>query len=80
MWRQQVQWKVIGRELTEFAEKLVVEPIKKLEGTVKLPGSKSLSNRTLLLASLSRWTSVVQNVLVRWISAFGQKLPINGSL
>ena len=44
---------------------LVLEPIKKIEGTVTLPGSKSLSNRTLLLAALAEGTTVLENVLVR---------------
>ncbi|KAK2078199.1 hypothetical protein QBZ16_004067 [Prototheca wickerhamii] len=42
---------------------LVLEPIKKIEGTVTLPGSKSLSNRTLLLAALAEGTTVLENVL-----------------
>lgn len=32
---------------------IVLQPIKEITGTVKLPGSKSLSNRILLLAALS---------------------------
>ena len=46
-------------------EKLVVEPIKKISGEVRLPGSKSLSNRALLLAALAEGTTVVENILVR---------------
>ena len=34
-------------------ESITVEPIEKATGTVVLPGSKSLSNRALLLAALS---------------------------
>lgn len=45
-------------------EQLVLQPISKIEGHVKLPGSKSLSNRILLLAALSRGTTVVENLLV----------------
>eukprot|EP00892_Ulva_mutabilis_P006811 jgi/Ulvmu1/4501/UM002_0227.1 len=44
-------------------EKLVVEPIKKISGEVRLPGSKSLSNRALLLAALAEGTTVVENIL-----------------
>lgn len=44
---------------------LVLDPIKTIEGTVTLPGSKSLSNRTLLLAALAEGTTVLENVLVR---------------
>ena len=49
-------------------EQLVLQPINKIEGHVKLPGSKSLSNRILLLAALSRGTTVVKNLLVSDIS------------
>lgn len=34
-------------------EEIVLQPIKEISGTVTLPGSKSLSNRILLLAALS---------------------------
>lgn len=46
-------------------ETLVVEPIKKVSGEVRLPGSKSLSNRVLLLAALAEGSTVVENILVR---------------
>jgi 3-phosphoshikimate 1-carboxyvinyltransferase len=46
-------------------EQLTVQPIKTISGTVKLPGSKSLSNRILLLAALAEGTTVVRNLLVR---------------
>jgi hypothetical protein len=42
----------------------VVQPVKVIEGHVKLPGSKSLSNRILLLAALAEGTTVVENILV----------------
>jgi len=42
-----------------------IAPIRLIEGTVKLPGSKSLSNRILLLAALAEGTTNVQNLLVR---------------
>lgn len=45
-------------------DQLVLQPISKIEGHVKLPGSKSLSNRILLLAALSEGTTVVKNLLV----------------
>jgi 3-phosphoshikimate 1-carboxyvinyltransferase len=44
---------------------MVVKPIKKISGEVRLPGSKSLSNRILLLASLADGSTVVENILVR---------------
>eukprot|EP00978_Attheya_sp_CCMP212_P041446 scaffold237949_cov54-Attheya_sp.AAC.1 len=42
---------------------LTVTPIKSLDGTVTLPGSKSLSNRCLLLAALSKGETKVENLL-----------------
>ncbi|XP_031502185.1 3-phosphoshikimate 1-carboxyvinyltransferase 2-like [Nymphaea colorata] len=44
-------------------DELVLQPIKEISGIVKLPGSKSLSNRTLLLAALSEGTTSVDNLL-----------------
>ena len=56
-------------------EQLVLQPIKHIEGHVKLPGSKSLSNRILLLAALSEGSTEVQNLLVgsRKVQAVGQQ-------
>eukprot|EP01024_Parvocaulis_polyphysoides_P011431 TRINITY_DN14000_c0_g1_i1.p1 TRINITY_DN14000_c0_g1~~TRINITY_DN14000_c0_g1_i1.p1 ORF type:complete len:493 (-),score=102.27 TRINITY_DN14000_c0_g1_i1:1033-2511(-) len=42
---------------------LTLDPISKIEGVVNLPGSKSLSNRVLLLAALADGETVVQNLL-----------------
>ncbi|KAI4370359.1 hypothetical protein MLD38_018718 [Melastoma candidum] len=42
---------------------IVLQPIREISGMVKLPGSKSLSNRVLLLAALSEGTTVVDNLL-----------------
>lgn len=47
----------------QTVETLTVEPIKSLDGTVTLPGSKSLSNRCLLLAALSDGKTKVDNLL-----------------
>ena len=44
-------------------EQLRLEPITKVNGSVTLPGSKSLSNRILLLAALAEGTTVVENLL-----------------
>ena len=46
-------------------DKRVVQPIKKISGEVRLPGSKSLSNRALLLAALADGVTTVENLLVR---------------
>jgi len=47
----------------EETNTLTVTPIKNLDGTVTLPGSKSLSNRCLLLAALSHGKTKVENLL-----------------
>jgi len=44
-------------------EQLTVQPIKTFEGEIELPGSKSISNRILLLAALSQGTTIVDNLL-----------------
>lgn len=45
-------------------EQLKLQAISKISGHVKLPGSKSLSNRILLLAALARGTTRIENLLV----------------
>ena len=49
-------------------DQLTLQPIKRIEGHVQLPGSKSLSNRVLLLAALSEGTTLVKNLLVRMLA------------
>ncbi|MFT4926342.1 MAG: 3-phosphoshikimate 1-carboxyvinyltransferase [Phenylobacterium sp.] len=44
-------------------EQLTLEPINGVAGTVNLPGSKSLSNRALLLAALAKGTTRLTNLL-----------------
>ena len=44
-------------------EHLDLGPIRRLGGTVRLPGSKSISNRVLLLAALAHGDSLVRDVL-----------------
>jgi 3-phosphoshikimate 1-carboxyvinyltransferase len=44
-------------------KQLKLEPIQKIEGQITLPGSKSLSNRALLLASLATGESYITNLL-----------------
>uniref|UniRef100_A0A7S0X827 3-phosphoshikimate 1-carboxyvinyltransferase n=1 Tax=Mantoniella antarctica TaxID=81844 RepID=A0A7S0X827_9CHLO len=44
-------------------EQLKLEPIKKIDGTVVLPGSKSMSNRILLLSALAKGKTKVLNLL-----------------
>ena len=42
---------------------LTLDPIAKIDGVVNLPGSKSLSNRALLLAALAEGTTKITNLL-----------------
>lgn len=44
-------------------EKITLNPINHVEGSINLPGSKSLSNRALLLAALANGTTKVTNLL-----------------
>jgi 3-phosphoshikimate 1-carboxyvinyltransferase len=44
---------VAAAEKPSTAPEIVLEPISEIAGTITLPGSKSLSNRILLLAALS---------------------------
>ncbi len=44
-------------------EQLTLQPIKHVQGEVQLPGSKSLSNRILLLSALAEGTTDVYNLL-----------------
>lgn len=45
-------------------EQLTLNPIDKINGEVFLPGSKSLSNRALLIAALAKGTTKITNLLV----------------
>jgi 3-phosphoshikimate 1-carboxyvinyltransferase len=44
-------------------EQLLLKPIKHISGTVNVPGSKSLSNRALLLAALAKGETHLTNLL-----------------
>ena len=44
-------------------ESLTLQPIALINGTVNLPGSKSVSNRALLLAALAEGTTQLNNLL-----------------
>lgn len=44
-------------------EQLLLNPVTQANGTIKLPGSKSISNRTLLLAALSEGVTEIRDVL-----------------
>jgi 3-phosphoshikimate 1-carboxyvinyltransferase len=68
------------------ADVLVLQPIRRIEGELKLPGSKSLSNRVLLLSALAEGETLVENLLdgddVRvMVAALRQLgLPLEGEL
>jgi 3-phosphoshikimate 1-carboxyvinyltransferase len=46
-----------------YPQHLDLAPVMRVEGTVRLPGSKSISNRTLLLAALSAGTTTIHGLL-----------------
>ena len=49
--------------MTSWPAILTVEPIHRATGAVRLPGSKSISNRVLLLAALARGDTVIEGLL-----------------
>lgn len=65
---------------------LTLQPIKSLSGEVRLPGSKSISNRALLLAALAQGDTRILNLLDsedtqlmrRALSALGVSLALRG--
>lgn len=63
---------------------LTLKPIVKIDGEVNLPGSKSLSNRALLLAALAEGTTEIFNLLdsddTRYMLNALKKLGINYTL
>ncbi|MEL0629387.1 3-phosphoshikimate 1-carboxyvinyltransferase [Psychromonas aquatilis] len=65
-------------------EQLLLNPIKKVDGEINLPGSKSLSNRALLLAALAKGTTTLTNLLdsddIRHMLNALKKLGVNYTL
>ncbi len=63
---------------------LTLKPIAKIEGEVNLPGSKSLSNRALLIAALAEGTTKITNLLdsddTRYMLNALQKLGVEYTL
>lgn len=47
----------------QYPHHLDIEPVMNVEGVVRLPGSKSISNRTLLLAALAEGTTLIHDLL-----------------
>ncbi|KOO11340.1 3-phosphoshikimate 1-carboxyvinyltransferase, partial [Vibrio xuii] len=57
-------WVRLGEQgLAILLESLTLQPINKVSGEVNLPGSKSVSNRALLLAALAKGTTRLTNLL-----------------
>ena len=46
-----------------YPQHIDLEPVMHVEVSVRLPGSKSISNRTLLLAALSEGTTTIHDLL-----------------
>ena len=46
-----------------YPQHIDLEPVMHVEGTVRLPGSKSISNRTLLLAALAEGVTTIHDLL-----------------
>lgn len=65
-------------------EQLLLQPIAKVDGEINLPGSKSLSNRALLLAALAKGTTTLTNLLdsddIRHMLNALKKLGVNYQL
>lgn len=55
--------KVKNPGMPEAPESLVLQPIARISGEVQLPGSKSLSNRMLLLSALAEGETRIENLL-----------------
>ncbi len=49
--------------MKHYPHYLDLQPVLRAQGTVRLPGSKSISNRTLLLAALARGTTQIFDLL-----------------
>ncbi|RKS87129.1 3-phosphoshikimate 1-carboxyvinyltransferase [Orbus hercynius] len=71
--------------MSDIHNKLTLQPVKRFAGTINLPGSKSVSNRALLLAALSQGVTRLTNLLdsddVRYmldaLSALGVKYQLS---
>ena len=49
--------------MSHAADSILLPPVSRASGTVRLPGSKSISNRCLLLAALAHGTTTLRGVL-----------------
>lgn len=49
--------------MTTSTKSIILRPVAKMHGMVRLPGSKSISNRILLLAALAEGNTEIRDVL-----------------
>ena len=62
----QVRHAKLGKKIEKSNKKMesiTLQPASKVGGTIKLPGSKSISNRTLLLAAFSNGVTEIRDLL-----------------
>ncbi len=52
-----------SKQQKQYPHHLDIKPVMHVEGVVRLPGSKSISNRTLLLAALAEGTTLIHDLL-----------------
>ena len=58
--------KILKKEnqlMADFPKYIDLFPVKNVSGTVRLPGSKSISNRTLLLSALADGKTLIKDLL-----------------
>lgn len=71
---------IVNMSASSTLETLLVSPISRLTGSIDLPGSKSLSNRVLLLSALSSGSTTIRNLLssddIRYMKAALGELKI----
>jgi len=59
-------WLSPGRDRTieKDMDSLIINPIDRIDGEINLPGSKSLSNRALLMAAVAKGSTQIDNLLI----------------
>ncbi len=53
----------MNQAIKQYPPYLDLQPVMSVQGTVRLPGSKSISNRTLLLAALAEGETLIKDLL-----------------
>jgi len=74
------------KPLRTWPQVLTVEPIARAQGEIRLPGSKSMSNRALLLAALAEGSTQLSGlldaddtrVMITALRALGVAIAIDG--